>query len=231
MNTPVETKVPPLEPGDRLSRDEFEVRYAAMPKVKKAELLDGIVHMPSPTKWFDHARPHADLIWVLTHYSVFTPGVSVGDNGTVRLDTDNEPQPDVTVVIDSESGGGVEIDADGYVSGAPDLVAEVSASSVSIDLNKKLTIYQRNGVREYLVCRVLDEEIDWFVLRGGNYTRRAPDPADGLFKSETFPGLWLDAVALVRRDLAAVLAALARGLASPEHAAFVQQLAARRPPG
>ncbi len=230
MSNPVRPKLPPLEPGDHLARDEFEARYAGMAKVKKAELLDGIVHMPSPTKWFDHARPHSDLNWLLTHYSVFTPGVSVGDNGTVRLDTESEPQPDVTVVIDPDSGGAVEIDADGYVSGAPDLVAEVSASSVSIDLNRKLTIYQRNGVREYLVWRVLDGAVDWFVLRGGQYVRLIPDPADGLFKSEVFPGLWLDPSALVGRDRQTVLNALSRGLASSGHAAFVQQLAARRSP-
>jgi Uma2 family endonuclease len=228
MNIPVRPKLPSLEPGDRLTRDEFESRYAGMPKVKKAELLDGVVHMPSPTRWDNHALPHADAIWFFAHYSVFTPGVSVGDNGTVRLDTENEPQPDVTVVIDPDAGGRVVIDGDGYIEGAPDLVAEVSASSVSIDLNRKLDIYQRNGVREYLVWRVFDEEVDWFVLRGGQYARRAPDPADGVLKSEAFPGLWLDPAALVRRDRQTVLAALTRGLATPDHAAFAARLAAAR---
>jgi hypothetical protein len=91
-------------------------------------------------------------------------------------------------------------------------------------------VYRRNQVSEYVVWRVYDEAIDWFVYRAGEFVSAEPDPADGLFKSTAFPGLWLDPAALIRRDLAAVLAALTRGLASPEHAAFVRQLAARRQP-
>lgn len=32
---------PPLQQGDMLTRSEFERRYAAMPHLKKAELIDG----------------------------------------------------------------------------------------------------------------------------------------------------------------------------------------------
>jgi Uma2 family endonuclease len=135
---------------------------------------------------------------------------------------DNEPQPDGVLFIAPDRGGQVQI-VDGYIERAPELVGEVSASTVSIDLHAKLNAYRRNGVREYVVWRVRNAAVDWFVLRGGQYERLPPTPA-GLFQSEVFPGLWLDPAALVRLDLAAVLQTLQQGLASPEHAAFVARL-------
>lgn len=215
-------RTPPLENGDRLTRAEFERRYAAMPHVKKAELIEGIVHMPSPVT-DEHAAPHFDLIAWLGFYRAATPGISGGDNGTLRLDLDNEPQPDAFLRILASHGGQARVDADGYVNGAPELVAEVARSRVNIDLHAKLHVYRRNGVREYLVWRVLDKAIDWFVLREGNFEPLAP-AAEGLYQSEVLPGLWLDTAALLRGDLLAVFQAVQRGIDSPEHAAFVRRL-------
>jgi len=104
-----------------------------------------------------------------------------------------------------------------------ELVAEVASSSVSYDLTDKFKVYRRNGICEYLVWRVLDRQIDWFVLREGEYVRLPLDEA-GLYRSEVFPGLWLDPTALVGGDTTTVSAAIQRGLASPEHAAFVARL-------
>ena len=215
--------VPPLENGDVLTRVEFERRYEAMPHLKKAELIEGVVYVPSPVRHSYHGHQHAHLMNWLGHYEAHTPGVEVSGNATVRLDLDNEPQPDVLLFIDPACGGQARIDADGYIEGAPELVAEVAASSASYDLHAKLRVYRRNGVREYIVWRVLDQEIDWFVLRAGQY-ERVPLDAEGLYRSEVFPGLWLDPAALLRGDLATVLAVVQRGLASPEHAAFATRL-------
>ena len=221
--------VPPLESGDRLTRAEFERRYEAMPDVKKAELIEGEVIMSSPVSQEFHGEPHADVIGWMVVYRASTPGTAVGDNSTVRLDPDNEPQPDALLYVRPEYGGRVRLTKKkGYIRRAPDLVFEVAASSASIDLGKKLTAYRRNRVSEYVVWRVYDDAVDWFVNRGGRFDPLAPDPADGLLKSVTFPGLWLDPAALMGRDIAAVLAALNRGLASTEHATFVQCLASRR---
>ena len=145
------------------------------------------------------------------------------DNSTARLDLDNEPQPDAVLLIDPARGGQARISADDYIENAPELVAAVASSSVSIDLNTKLHVYRRNGVREYVVWRVLDRAVDWFVLRDGQYERLVPDEED-LLRSEIFPGLWLDVPALLRGDVAGVLAAVQRGLTSPEHNAFVARL-------
>src|SRR5262245_42513951 len=215
--------VPALENGDRLTRAEFERRYEAMPHLKKAELIEGVVYVPSPVRHRQHGSPHAHLIGWLFQYAANTPGVEVGDNSSVRLDLDNEPQPDALLFIDPACGGQVHISDDGIIEGAPELVAEVASSSVSYDLHVKLHVYRRNGVREYVVWRVLEQAVDWFVLRNGQYEQMAVD-AQGLVHSEVFPGLWLDPAALLRGDLATVLAIVQQGLASPEHATFATRL-------
>jgi Uma2 family endonuclease len=194
-----------------------------MPRVKKAELIEGVVYMPSPVRFERHGQPHWRLIGWLAQYAADTPGVEGGDNCTTRLDMDNEPQPDIVMFVDPAKGGQARISADDYIEGAPDLAVEVAASNVSIALDAKLNVYRRTGVREYIVWRVLDQEIDWFVLRDGRYDRLQPD-AEGVYHSEIFPGLWLDTAALLRGDLAGVLAVVQRGVASPEHAVFVERL-------
>lgn len=220
---------PPLEPGDHLTREEFERRYAAMPEVKKAELIEGVVFMASAVRWKNHAGPHAKIITWLGVYEGSTPGTAVGDNGSVRLDLNNEPQPDATMIIDPKRGGQARISADDYIEGAPELVVEVAASSVSIDMNMKLRAYRRNNVREYVVWRVLDSAIDWFVLKQGRYDP-LPLGSDGIYRSEVFPGLWLAAQAMLRADLASVLQTLQMGLATPEHGAFVARLQSQAKP-
>jgi hypothetical protein len=218
--------VPPLVDGQRLTREEFHRRYEAMPEVKKAELIEGVVHVPSPVRDEHHGEPHAELMGWLWVYRANTPGVRASDNATLLLEED-EPQPDGLLRIDPRAGGQARVNEEGYLVGGPELVAEVSASSASFDLGAKLRVYQSAGVREYVVWRVLDGEVDWFVLREGQFLRQAPH-ADGTLRSETLPGLWLDPSALVRLESGRVLGLLQQGLASPEHATFVQDLQRRR---
>ena len=216
--------IPPLCNGDHLTRNEFERRYEAMPGVTKAELIEGVVHMPSPVSAEEHGEPHFDLNGWLFVYRAHTPPVRGGDNSTLRLDLDNEPQPDGYLRLLPECGGQSRV-VDGYVTGAPELIVEVAASSASYDLHEKLHAYRRNGVREYIVWRVWDAAIDWLILRGGRYE---PLPlSDGIFKSEVFPGLWLDPAAALSGDMARVLAVLQQGLASPERIAFLAAFPAK----
>lgn len=233
MNAPVILRMsppnmPPLETGDHLSRDEFERRYAAMPHRKKAELIEGVVYMPAAAvRMGHHAEPHSHLMTWLGVYYAATPGSAVGDNASIRLDLDNMPQPDAVLLIDPENGGSARISEDDYVEGAPELVAEISASSVSIDVNSKFRVYQKSGVREYLVWRVLDGEFDWFVQNEGRFVKQQPD-SEGLHRSQVFPGLWLDVAALLRGDLARVLSVVQQGIADEMHRQFVEALAARK---
>ena len=208
--------------GDVLTRDEFERRYAAMPQLKKAELIEGVVYMPSPVRHPQHSRPHALLTIWLGAYAEATSGTDVGSNPTLRLDLDNEPQPDAMLRIDGPLGAS-RLGTDGYVEGPPELVVEVAASTVSYDMHQKLHVYRRAGVREYLVLRTEDAAVDWFALRGGAYERLVAD-AHGILRSEVFPGLWLDVAALLRADPAALRTVVAAGTATAGHAAFRAQL-------
>ena len=214
---------PLLHPGDRMNAAEFEARYTAMPYLKKAELLDGVVYMPSPVSLQHHGEPHAEIVGWLTYYMALSRGVRVGDNTTLRLGDTNQPQPDALLMIPTAAGGQATIMGDGFISGAPELAFEVAYTSQSYDLGVKKDVYAEFGVKEYLVWQVQIEAFEWFVLRDGEYVSKDPD-ADNIFRSETFPGLWLDWQALLTGNLARVFAVLQLGAATPEHLAFVERL-------
>ncbi|MGF1515943.1 MAG: Uma2 family endonuclease [Elainellaceae cyanobacterium] len=216
----------PLQSGDRLTRLEFERRYRAMPHVKKSVLFEVVVYMASPLRFEPHAEPHGYLMGWLWTYKVATPGVRMGDNPTVRLDVDNEPQPDALLMIDEVCGGGARISADGYVEGSPELVAEVAASSAAIDTGDKKRAYRRSGVVEYVVWQVFDQKLDWYHLKDDDYVPLECDQ-QGILRSVVFPGLWLDSAAMLAGDMPTVLAVQQQGLASEAHQEFLGQLAAQ----
>jgi Uma2 family endonuclease len=219
--------VPPLENGDHLTCEEFLRRWDAMPSLKHAELIEGVVHMAAALRIRFHGNPHFRLSVWLGNYVDATSGVEGADNTSVRFDGMNMPQPDLLLRIEDECGGQSRVGSDGHLDRAPELIAEIAASSASQDLHEKLEVYERNGVREYLGWRVLELQFDWRVLRGERYELLEAGQ-DGILRSETFPGLWLDAAALLRGDGLAVRRILDQGLASPEHAAFVANLQARK---
>jgi Uma2 family endonuclease len=212
--------IPPLRQGDRLSRAEFERRYEAMPHIKKAELIEGMVYMPSPVRFAHHGEPHSFMVTWICVYRAATPGLRIADNATVRLDDQNEVQPDV--ILFEQTDRNIHISDDDYVEGAPQLVVEVAASSAEYDARLKRRIYERNGVQEYLLWRVSEEQIDWWELQAGAYQPLMADE-HGILASKVFPGLWLDTVALLANDIAKVLATLQQGINSTAHAAFVAQ--------
>jgi len=226
QNMTTAMQLPPLESGDRLSRHEFERRYEAMPHLKKAELIEGVVYVPAALRFRSHGQPHGLLMTWLGTYHAFTSNTALGDNPTVRLDRDNEPQPDAVLLIEECAGGQARLSHDDYVEGAPELVAEVAASSTSIDLGDKKQVYRRNGVQEYIVWQVFDRKIDWFRLEDDEYVLLPTDEQD-IIRSDVFPGLWLAPSALLNGDMQQVLVVLQQGIASEEHRNFVQQLAQR----
>lgn len=215
--------IPPIEAGDRLDRAEFHRRYLATPRIKKAELVEGVVFVPSPLRLTYHAEPHADLIgWVQT-YRAATPGIRVADNATLLLDDRNELQPDLVARIDEQHGGRSRRTPHDYLAGAPELVIEIASSSASYDLHAKRSVYERHGVQEYLVWRTLDGGVDWWELVDGRYTA-LPRDAEGRIASRVLPGLVLDLPALLDGDFARVLATQLARHGGPAHAAFLRQL-------
>lgn len=215
--------VPLLNPGDHLSRAEFERRYEAHPEIKKAELIEGVVYMPTPVRHIPHGRPHARIMTWLGHYWAATPGVDLSDNATLRLDLDNEPQPDALLRLPESQGGKSRIGEGGYLEGSPELLVEVAASSVAYDLHVKKWVYARNGVQEYLAIQTYEERIDWFALEDSVYQPLTPGD-DGVLRSRVFPGLWLHVDAFWAGDLAKLLAVLQEGIALPEHEALIARL-------
>jgi Uma2 family endonuclease len=192
-----------LENGDRLDRVEFERRYTAS-NIKKAELIEGLVYVASPLRFTPHAEPHGRIIGWLIAYQAMMTGLKVGIEPTVRLDADNEPQPDAVLF---RLGGNAQVDEDGYITGSPELIVEIAASTVSYDLHAKKRTYERNGVKEYIVWRTLDQAIDWFILENGKYVELDPDDA-GTMHSNEFEGLRLNVTAILNGDMSAVLKTL-----------------------
>ena len=229
--------IPPLRDGDRMDVDEFLRRYKADPIVHSAELLQGVVHITRRREIRNgeemiipgisaegHGMPHNQIQGCLGVYSAHTRGVQAHGPGTTILPSNvTGLEPDAILRILPTHGGASSIGEDGFVHGAPELLAEISFSSGARDFGKKFDAYQADGVPEYLVWRTAEKEIHWFVLRRKKYVALKPH-ADGTLRSERFPGLWLDVPALLAGEMARVIATLEKGIASAEHAAFVARL-------
>ena len=226
MSMPAQVLPPPLRGGDRLSRDEFMRRWDAMPDLKFAELIDGIVHMASPVSVV-HSDNHFDLSMWLGNYAKSTLGCRGGSNGTWLMSGNNAPQPDLALRILPEYGGQSRYEGE-YPAGAPELIVEVSYTTGAKDAGDKLRLYERIGVLEYLIALPAKKQVVWRELAGGKF-REIPQDTDGLLRSRVFPGLWLDPAALWRDDFS-LLAALQEGIGAEEHRAFARELASRKRP-
>jgi Uma2 family endonuclease len=221
---PTDQKIPPLDNGDHLTCPEFERRYAAMPELKKAELIEGVVYLASPLRFTPHAEPHSRIATWIGTYAAFTPETLAGIDPTLRLDLDNELQPDAVLIISEQAGGRAKRTQEGYLQGIPELVIEIAASSASIDLKTKKQVYQRHAIPEYIVWQVFENELVWFHLREGTYQVLDQDP-DGIMRSQVFPGLWLDVAALLNNQMSQVLRILQQGIESQDHQDFADPLA------
>ncbi len=213
-----------LSEGMPLSRAEFD----QLGECRGLERLNGRLCLPPAAfRHRDHGQPHAILAFWATSYIASTSGIEISVASTVKMDADNDPEPDLSLFRTKSFGGRVILDPEGYLVGAPELAAEVSASTTYKDLTVKYKLYQKHGVNEYIVWNTEVGKFDWFELHDGRYQLR-PTPEDGIYRSSVFPGLWLDYQSLQAFDYQGVLATLQSGFATPEHAKFVQQLAVAR---
>lgn len=216
------TGIVPLHNGDVLDQPTFHERYSAMPPRFRAELIGGVVCLPHRTT-HAHAILHGNVIGGIGRYCIYTPGVQLLDSGTIILDDRNEVQPDGALRLDEAHGGASSVNEHGYITGAPEMHVEVAYDAGSIDLHQKRREYERTGVHEYLIVLILERNVRAFRLDGGRYVNFPPDP-DGVWRSQVFPGLWLNIQALLDRDAVALLKSLDAGLASEAHQSFVRQL-------
>jgi hypothetical protein len=214
--------IEPLREGERMNADEFFRRYSAMPEVKKAELINGVVYMGSPVSNQRHGYPHVRLAGWLSFYLMNTPGLLGGDNDTVMLGDEDQPQPDLHLRL-AQGGAARYSEEGGYVVGPPELVAEVSASSINRDSGPRFEMYRGFGAQEYVIWAVDEERFDWHRLREGVYELLPVDDA-GVIRSEVFPGLWLDTRAMLEERGPEVYATLQRGMATEEYRRFAASL-------
>ncbi|MBV8846198.1 MAG: Uma2 family endonuclease [Bryobacterales bacterium] len=211
-----------LTTGEKMDRTEFLCRWEALPELKSAELIGGVVFVASPVS-LHHGERDSTVIWWLRHYAIATPGCEVGNNTTWWM-LEDAPQPDAHLRIRPEFGGQASIASNPrYLAGAPELAVEVCLTSTEVDFGPKLQLYRRAGVREYITIELFAQRIIWRILRDRIYYALEADP-DNVFRSITFPGLWLNRDAFWRNDGAGLLAALQAGLATPEHEEFVARL-------
>src|SRR5712692_3264518 len=208
----------PLVAGEKLSREEFLRRWEALPNLKRAELLEGVVYLPSPLSISHGSREPIASFW-LTYYSGLTPGCESGSNATWLM-LEDAPQPDCYIRILPEYGGQSSVER-GLGKGAPELIAEVSQSSASYDLGPKLRLYRAAGAQEYINMVLQESRLLWRRLVAGAYQTIEPD-SDGLLRSVVLPGLWLDPEALWERDTTRIIEVVNLGVNSPEHTAFVE---------
>jgi len=215
-----------LENGARMDQPTFHRLYLKTPPKFRAELIAGVVHVSSPVSG-GHGGPHAKLVGWLLNYVRGTPGIAVYNDTTMIMNDDTEPQPDATLLIEKRYGGQTWMDRKQYFHGAPEFAAEIAHSTASIDLGTKKAAYEKAGVCEYVVFSVIEQQVDWFIRRSGQLEPLAA-AENGVLKSEIFPGLWLHPAAFFKPSMSRLFAVAQKGLDSPEHAAFVANLEARR---
>ena len=227
-----------LHTGACLTQPVFHALYERTPPGFTAELVEGVVFVASPLSR-RHGVPHFKFGGMLSIYDDHTPGIEGGDNVSVVLTGTGESQPDLYLRVRRDHGGrsrtfsvedGVrtESDDDGdYLTTGPEFVLEVAKSSRTLDLNGKRRDYRVGGVLEYVVADVNRRETHWFDFSSGS-DAPVPIPADGIVRCRSMPGLWLNGPALFDRRGKAAHDTLLTGLATPEHAAFVQKLAAAK---
>ena len=226
MSMPASVLTPPLRDGDHLTREEFMRRWEAMPDLKRAELIDGIVHMASPLSKI-HGNFHTLMGFWLGSYLTATRGCSAPTDATWLMSEDSAPQPDLALCINPERGGQSR-DEGKYAAGAPELIVEISHTTSARDAGIKLRLYERCGVREYVIVRPEKKQVIWRELVDGKYREIEPS-ADGILRSRVFPGLWLDQTALWNRDYAGLAAVVQQGMATAEHAEFLRKLESAKP--
>jgi Uma2 family endonuclease len=209
---------------------EFLRCREALPELKFAELIDGIVHIPSPLM-LDHGDIDLRVDSWLKLYVHATPGTQAACNATCQM-LDDVPQPDVFLRVRPSHRGQSRDKRKGeadYLVGAPELVIEMCLTSTEVDFGPKLVLYECACVREYITIELLRKRIVWRILEDGTY-KPLPPPEDGVLRSRFFPGLWLDVVAFWADDGAKMTAALTAGLSTEEHQRFIASLAAKHQP-
>ena len=176
--------------------------YAKWPDEERWELIDGVPYNMSPAPSRSHQRILGDLHRQIANYLIgktcevyiapFDVRLPKGDENDEQIDT--VVQPDLVVVCDRE-----KLDERGC-KGAPDLAIEVlSPYTAGKDMKTKLNLYERVGVREYLIVDPVNKTVQVYQLEiEGRYGR--PDIYTGTehLKVGLFPDLEIELTSVFR---------------------------------
>jgi Uma2 family endonuclease len=206
-SSPFRAFTPPLESGDVLDGAEYWRRYCATSDKLKSERINGKVYIMSPLRAVYHGNPHLLLAQWIATFAMHDPTLIGSDNATVRMNADNDPQPDLCLL---RVNGQTRFDDEGYILGAPELIVEVAGSSASYDFREKRDVYEAAGVGEYLVFETIEGRIEWWRADNGRFVDISQ--VDGIYKSVLFPGLWLDAEALRAANALKLIQTLEQGM-------------------
>lgn len=178
--------------------------YRTWPDDERWELIDGVPCAMTPAPRTRHQRISLKISSRLERFFDGKRCVPFDAPTDVVLNEENVVQPDVFVVCDRDKI------TEENIQGAPDLVVEVTSPSTRLrDLREKRALYERFGVREYLIVFPEDELVERYRLVDGRY--QSPDIFnwDEILASYAFPELVLNLWEIFDKELsvAAVTAA------------------------
>lgn len=137
--------------------------YLTWPDEERWEVIDGEAYDMTPSPIARHQRLVSNLNWILKNKIAGGPCVTFVAPLDVYLDDYNFVQPDVFVVCDERK-------IKDRVYGAPDLIIEVLSPSTSLkDKRKKKTLYEKFGVKEYIIVHPEEMFIERYCLSEGGF--------------------------------------------------------------
>jgi Uma2 family endonuclease len=169
--------------------------YLTWSEEERWELIDGIAYMgAAPSR--KHQGVQVELIRQISNYLIDKTCRVYGAPFDVRLikkDEENDDikdvvQPDISIICDKS-----KLDDRGCI-GSPDLIIEIiSPGTASFDYIKKLSLYEKNEVKEYWIVHPIDEIVMVYKLdENGKYNRPGIYSRDNNINMGIFEELTID---------------------------------------
>lgn len=138
--------------------------YVTWPDDERWELIDGEAYNMTPAPSVRHQKIANNLNILLSTHPKKRAECFVGIAPTDVVFSDPDVvQPDVFVVCDEDKI------TEPNIQGAPDLIIEVISPNTALkDKREKKALYERYGVREYIILDPTDQYVERFVLEEGS---------------------------------------------------------------
>jgi Uma2 family endonuclease len=158
--------------------------YRSWSDEERWEIIDGIAYAMSPAPSPRHQTVTGNLFGKLLQHLSGKPCRPFIAPTDVRLTETDVVQPDILVVCDAAKITPTHIE------GAPDVVVEVlSPTTAAKDLRQKKMLYERSGVREYIVVDPLEHYAVRFLLGPDGFDKGTVYGPDEKLAFATLEGL------------------------------------------